>query len=99
MKFDIELSKDASEHLMPFSARERKTLLDAIEEQLTFEPEVPTKKRKEMRQNPLAAWELKVGNFRVYYKVFTEPVALVVVAAIGIKERNKIYIGGEEISL
>ena len=45
-------------------------------------------------QIPLAAWELRLGDLRVYYRV--RPHQMIVdVAAVGIKRRNEIWIGGE----
>jgi hypothetical protein len=47
---------------------------------------------------PLAPWELRVGDFRVFYDVILEK-ATVVVVAVGQKVHNKLFIGGEEIVL
>lgn len=51
-----------------------------------------------MRTNPVAPWVLRVGHLRVYYEVRARP-AVVTVRAIGIKERNRVRIGGEEVDL
>jgi hypothetical protein len=45
------------------------------------------------------AWELRIGALRVYYDVREQPDALVIVKAVGIKQRNRIFIGGEEVTL
>jgi hypothetical protein len=52
-----------------------------------------------MRANPLAPWVLRVGRFRVYYEVSTEPERLVSVRAIGVNEHNRVTIGGVEVDL
>ncbi len=52
-----------------------------------------------MRPNPLAPWELRIGDLRVYYDVIDEPEAIVHVRAVGIKDHNILRIGGEEINL
>lgn len=39
------------------------------------------------------------GNLRVYYDVEEEPRLRVNIVAIGVKERNKIRIGGEIVEL
>ncbi len=52
-----------------------------------------------MRPNPIAPWELRIGNLRVYYDVAETPESIVFIRAVGIKRRNRIYIGGEEIHL
>jgi hypothetical protein len=52
-----------------------------------------------MRPNPLAPWELRVGRLRIYYDIVEDPEKLVVILAVGIKDRSRILIGGEEIEL
>jgi len=52
-----------------------------------------------MRPNPLAPWELRIGNLRVYYDVEGESELIVVVLAIGIKDRRRVRIGREVIEL
>ena len=66
---------------------------------MSHEPTVPTRNRKVLRANSLAPWELRIGDLRVYYEVKVEPDAVVVVKAIGIKERDRVVIGGEEVEL
>jgi mRNA-degrading endonuclease RelE of RelBE toxin-antitoxin system len=56
---------------------------------------VETQNRKEMLPNDLASWELRIGDLRVYYEVL-EAEQLVNVVAIGIKRRNRVFIGGVE---
>jgi len=52
-----------------------------------------------MRPNPLAPWELRIGNLRVYYDVEEDPETVVHVRAVGIKERNRVRIGKEMMEL
>jgi len=52
-----------------------------------------------MRPNPIAPWELRIGALRVYYDVEDTPEPKVLIRAVGIKERNQVFIGGEEIEL
>ena len=52
-----------------------------------------------MRPNPLAPWELRIGNLRVYFEVEQEPETRVIILAIGVKERNRERIGKEIIGL
>jgi mRNA-degrading endonuclease RelE of RelBE toxin-antitoxin system len=87
------------EHLRRLGARARATVVDAIEERLSFEPAVETRNRKRMEENPLeAAFELRVGALRVYY-VVEEDTRIVNVLAVGLKDRDRVIIGGEEIEL
>ena len=52
-----------------------------------------------MRPNPLASWELRIGKLRVYYDIEEEAENVVYIVAIGVKERNRVWIGGEEVEL
>ena len=47
----------------------------------------------------VATWELRVGSLRVFYRIIEAPEPTVVVAAIGMKRRDRVVIGGEEIDL
>jgi len=96
--FELRFSEDAERHLKDLPARDRRLILDAIEEQLSHQPTVPTRNRKPLRPNPLATWELRVQEFRVLYNVDQEIVTVFVVA-VAIKEGDKFIIGGEEYPL
>jgi hypothetical protein len=52
-----------------------------------------------MRPNPVAPWELRIGNLRVYYDVEEESEPVVFIRGVGIKERNRVRIGREVIDL
>lgn len=99
MPYRIEYSPEAEEHLRLLTARQRVTILDDVDEQLTYQPTVETRNRKPMRPNPVAPWELRIGKLRVYYDVEDEPELVVRIRAAGIKERNRVRIGKEEIEL
>jgi len=99
LPYRIEYSPEAEEHLRFLAARQRATVLDSVDEQLMHEPLVETRNRKPMRPNPLAPWELRIGNLRVYYDVEAEPEPGVHIRAVGIKERNRVRIGKEVIEL
>lgn len=78
-------------------ASERVDVVDAIEVQLSDEPEVETRNRKRLRQNPIAPWELRIKNVRVFYDI--EEPETVTILAIGKKRGNRLYIEGQEIEL
>jgi mRNA-degrading endonuclease RelE of RelBE toxin-antitoxin system len=99
MEFAIDLSPDAQSQLDEFTARERRTLLDAIDVRLRHEPLVRTRNRKPLDPNDLATWELRVGELRVFYDVETEPDRIVWIRAIGRKIGNRLCLGGKEVKL
>ncbi len=99
MKYRIEYSPDTEHHLRALTARQQTIVLDKVERQLTYQHKIETRNRKPMRPNPLAPWELRVGNLRVYYDIEDEPDPVVFIRAVGIKERNYVRIGKEVIKL
>jgi len=75
-------------------------VLDAIEIHLTHQPITPARRRKPLRPNPLASWELRIGQFRVYYQVESnDGKDTVYVLAVGEKVRNRVIIAGVEVEL
>jgi len=80
-------------------ARKTSIVLDSVLRQLRYEPTTPTRNRKLLQANELAPWELRIGDIRVYFDVADEPEPMVTIRAIGIKVREKVLIGGEEVDL
>ena len=74
-------------------------MLDGVTKYLSVDPMVETRNRKPMRPNPLAPWELRLGNLRVYFDIVSEPEPVVVVLAVGIKDRSAVRIGKSVIEL
>jgi len=66
---------------------------------LSHEPGAESRNRKRMRPNPLAPWELRIGELRVYYDVVTGPSPQVVVVAVGVKRRARVLVGRREYRL
>jgi hypothetical protein len=52
-----------------------------------------------MRPNPIAPWELRLGNLRVYFDFVNEPNLVILVLAVGVKDRNVVRIGKKAIEL
>jgi hypothetical protein len=75
--------------------------LDAIEKQLIHEPLKETRNRKGLRPNPLAPWELRVGDLRVFYdpEISGEVKKTIKILAVGRKKGNKLLIGGKVVEL
>jgi mRNA-degrading endonuclease RelE of RelBE toxin-antitoxin system len=87
------------QHLRALTTKQQSIILDGVDTQLRYQPALETRNRKPMRPNPIAPWELRLGNLRVYYEVEKEPEAVVRVLAAGIKERARLRIGREVIDL
>jgi hypothetical protein len=76
---------------------------DTIENQLRFEPDVETRNRKPVEQPAAveADWELRFGpnnRFRAFYTTNIGQREVYIVA-VGVKQGNTLFIGGEEVEL
>jgi mRNA-degrading endonuclease RelE of RelBE toxin-antitoxin system len=98
MRYSITFSPEAAAHLQALSAYQRAAVLDAVGVQLGDEPLRPTRMRKALRSTPLARWQLRIGDIRVYYNV-DEAAESVRIAAVGVKRGNRLTIGGREFQL
>jgi mRNA-degrading endonuclease RelE of RelBE toxin-antitoxin system len=96
--FSVEFSPRARNNLTALRKRDQQIIVDAIATQLMYQPDQPTRNRKPLADNPVAPWELRVGDFRVFYDV-SPGEERVVVVAVGQKSHNTLRIGGEEIEL
>jgi len=95
----IEYSPEAEEHMLWLTKRQQRIVLDSVDRQLIHQPNVETRNRKPMRPNPIAPWELRIGELRVYYEIRDAEQLTVMVLAVGQKERDRIRIGGERVEL
>ena len=100
MAFDIEFTEPAANHVRSFRKFDQKIILAGVDEQLRHEPTKETKHRKRLGPNDLATWELRIGDFRVFYDVETlKSREVVKVKAVGWKVHDKLTVGGEEVQL
>jgi mRNA-degrading endonuclease RelE of RelBE toxin-antitoxin system len=97
--YRIDFSPDAAGHLKSLTAAQRSLVQQAMNQQLLHEPKVPTRNRKRMRENSLSEWELRVRNLRVYYNVWDVDDPFVLVVAVGLKVRDRVFIAGKEADL
>ena len=96
--FEIRFTPEAMDDLRSFRNFERRRIIAGIEEQLSHQPIEQTRNRKRLRSNPLAEWELRVDDFRVFYDPDLTPDAVKIVA-VARKQGNKLYIRGQEFEL
>jgi hypothetical protein len=92
---------EVKQHLRAIEAKHHSLIQSEIEAQLFHEPDVETRNRKPL-QRPIAGgaeWEVRFGpdnRFRVFYQIDAES-RKVRVLAVGVKDRNRLLIGGEEV--
>ena len=99
-KFTLTFAPETLDHLDTIERKYHRLIQKAIDEQLSYTPEKRTRNRKPLDQPaPFGAtWELRFGpnnRFRVLYEVDGGE-QIVWILAVGIKEGNKLFIGGEE---
>ena len=93
--YDIKYTETAVADLQWFKKYEQNQILDGIDQQLRYQPTVETRNRKQLRPNPTAAWELRIGDFRVLYDV-DEQVSIVEIKRIGEKRGNVLVVRGHQ---
>ena len=99
MLYEVEFAESVEAHFGALTARERATVLDMTRRQLLHEPLQETRHRKPLRPNPIAPWELRIGQLRVFYEVVGEESGIVRILAAGRNVRNTLTIGDTEIRL
>jgi mRNA-degrading endonuclease RelE of RelBE toxin-antitoxin system len=97
--FTIIFARRVKEHFQAIETKYHSLIRTAIDEQLRFEPDRESRNRKPLnRSGPFdAGWELRCGSdnrFRIFYNMDMKN-RRVEIQAIGVKERNRLFIGGE----
>lgn len=98
---ELVYAPQVRDHLKAIEPKYYGLIRQEIEAQLQFEPETQTGNRKPLKRAVAfeAEWEMRFGpnnQFRVFYEVDREAEA-VYILAIGVKDRDRLYIGGEEV--
>ena len=103
LPFAVIYDPDVARHLASIERKYHSLIRTTVENQLQFEPEAVTRNRKPLAL-PVetgARWELRFGpdnRFRVFYRVNVEQ-RQVRILAVGVKRRNRLFLGGEEVEL
>lgn len=103
LPFEIIFDAAVQAHFAAIERKDHSLILDAIEQQLAYEPNQKTRNRKALRiPNSLnATWELRCGmnnRYRIFYDVAVDD-RLVIVLAVGRKLGNRLMIADEEMEL
>ncbi len=75
MSYEISIHELAATELSRLRTYDHRIVLEAIEEQLSHQPTVRTRRRKELTnlapgfERVPPVWEIRVGDFRVFYDV------------------------------
>jgi mRNA-degrading endonuclease RelE of RelBE toxin-antitoxin system len=100
--YALVYAPEVKRHLGAIERQHYSLIRETLEEQLSFEPDAETRNRKPLRQPAIfeAQWELRFGpdnRFRTFYEIDREN-RVVYILAIGVKERDRLLIGGEEVA-
>ena len=101
--YTLVYAPQIKEHLRAIDRQHHALIRETLEMQLRFEPDVETRNRKPLRQPAVfeAQWEIRFGpdnRFRVFYEIDRENWN-VYILAVGLKERDRLVIGKEEVRL
>jgi mRNA-degrading endonuclease RelE of RelBE toxin-antitoxin system len=101
--FSVVFAPVVHEHLDAIDPKYDSLIRKKIQEQLIHDPAVETRNRKPVRPPAAfqAEWEVRFGpnnRFRVFYQIDHENRAVRIVA-IGVKDRNRLLVGGVEVTL
>jgi mRNA-degrading endonuclease RelE of RelBE toxin-antitoxin system len=84
MPYAIEISDAAFHELQAIKPFHRSRIVDAIDQQLQYEPNAETRNRKlltglrpDFEHDP-PVWELRIGSHRVYYDIKAEGPTVIV---------------------
>jgi len=99
--FTLIYAREVKKQLQVIERKYYALIRNEIEAQLQFEPDVETRNRKPLKRTVVfeAEWEVRFepnNRFRVFYEIDREKVYIL---AIGVKEGNRLVIGGEEVEL
>ncbi len=93
--FEINLTDGAQADLRWFITYAQRIIVNGIEVHLRHQPTAGARKIIAMQPNPVAGWELRLGDYRILYDV-EEAARLVTVQVIGEKRRNRLIVQGQE---
>jgi mRNA-degrading endonuclease RelE of RelBE toxin-antitoxin system len=101
--FTLDFAPETINHLDAIERKHHRLIQKTIDDQLRHTPEQETRNRKSLERSTSfgATWELRFGannRFRVFYEVDSAE-QMVRILAIGEKEGNRLFIGGEEVQI
>jgi mRNA-degrading endonuclease RelE of RelBE toxin-antitoxin system len=97
LKFQLAFTPGAELDIAYFDSTARRIIVNDIQKYLLVDANVSTRRRKPLRSNTIAPWELRVGIYRVFYEFESD--TMVKVVAIGYKDHNDLFIRGEKVEL
>jgi hypothetical protein len=102
-RYEIIYDPQVLSHVSKIDKKYHSLIRREIERQLTYQPELETRNRKPLLRVSAfgSAWELRFGpenRFRAFYRTERE-LRKTYILAIGMKVKERLYIGGKKIDL
>ncbi len=97
MNYNIEFGQSASDDLNYYEKYDQKIIVKTILEYLKTDANIESRKRKHLRPNPIAPWELRVGKYRIFYEIAESQI--VKILAVGHKEHNELFVRGRKVEI
>src|SRR5438034_8401954 len=97
MEYEISLTESAKKDIESFESSDQRIVVAGIIAHLKTDAETETRRKKQLRPNPVAPWELRLDRFRVFYSI--EKGTKLKVVAFGHKEHNHLFIQGKKVQL
>ena len=103
LRYELIYDSKVLNHVSKIDRKYHSLIRREIERQLTYQPDLETRNRKPLlRASTLgSAWELRFGpenQFRVFYRAERE-LRKVYILAVGVKVKERLYVGGKEFDL
>jgi mRNA-degrading endonuclease RelE of RelBE toxin-antitoxin system len=95
--FTIDLTESAIEDINYFRKNARQIISEGIALFLTHNANVETRRRKPLRPNRIATWQLRIDEFRVFYDLEEENHVKII--AVGTKVHKELYFRGRKAEL
>lgn len=101
--YELIYDPEVRKHVSKIESKYHSLIRRQIQAQLRFKPETETRNRRPpLRPSVFAsAWQLRFGpdnRFRVFYQT-DHALRQVHILAVGVKIRNRLWVGGEEFDL
>jgi len=97
MEYEISLTESAKKDIAFYETTDQRIITAGIITHLKSEADKETRRKKQLRPNPFAPWELRLDRFRVFYSIGGR--AKVKIVAVGHKEHNDLFIQGKKVQL
>ena len=101
--YELVYDPEVRKHISKIEQKYHALIRRQIRSRLMFEPETETRNRKPLLRPSVlgSAWELRFGpdnRFRVFYEA-DHALNQVYILAVGVKIKDRLFVGGEEFDL